>query len=100
MICIISLWLAFRGIIKKGPTLEINSNKPLIETLGIICLTSMMYVGLMYRWTLSISMLVAVGLQKLIFERNAPSFLLITGTALVVFPLLPVVGPQPRVYIV
>ncbi|XP_008204852.1 GPI ethanolamine phosphate transferase 1 isoform X1 [Nasonia vitripennis] len=100
MICVISLWLAFRGIIKKGPTLEIDSNKPFIEALGIVFLTFMMFVGLIYRWTFSISMLVAVGLQKLIFDRNAPSWLLITGAALVVFPLLPVVGPQPRVYIV
>ncbi|KAJ8672992.1 hypothetical protein QAD02_004253 [Eretmocerus hayati] len=100
VISVISLWVAFRAVIRKGPTLEINSNKPLVEFSGIVGLMFMMFVGLVYRGVLSISMLLIVGLQKLLFDRNASSLLLATGLALAIFPLLPVVGPQPRLYLV
>ena len=94
-------WLAFRGIIRKGPALDTSDSKaPLVEFLGIIILTIMMFVGLMYRWTFSITMLLATELQKIIFHRNASSRLIRTGYILSIFPILPVVGPEPRIYLV
>ncbi|XP_014214600.1 GPI ethanolamine phosphate transferase 1-like [Copidosoma floridanum] len=99
-VCGASLWVAFRAVINKGPNFELNSNKPLIEFIGIISLILMMLLGLIYRWAFSISMLIAVGLQKVIFDRNASFALIFSGIFLALFPLLPVVGPQPRVYVV
>lgn len=100
MISSVSIWLAFREIINKNPILEINSNTPLVECIGILVLTCMMFIGLTYRWSFSISMLLTVGLQKLMFSKNVSFGLLLSGTILALFPLLPVVGPQPQVYIV
>lgn len=85
---------------KKGPALEMKSSKPVMEFFGIIFVTSMMFVGLLYRWTFSINMAMIVGLQKHIFDLKAFSGLIITGAVLAFFPLLPIVEPQPRIYIV
>jgi hypothetical protein len=71
-----------------------------MQFLGIIFLNFLLFIGLKYRWAFSISMLITLKLLKFMFNKNATLQLMLTGLAIAVFPILPVVGTQRRIYIV
>ncbi|XP_014221295.1 GPI ethanolamine phosphate transferase 1-like [Trichogramma pretiosum] len=100
LICNFSVWIAIKKIISNEISFDMTSKKPLREFVSILGITIMMIVGLYYRWTFSISMIIVVFLLRTIFEKSTNHRLTITGVALSVFPLFPVVGPVPRVYLV
>ncbi|XP_058790888.1 GPI ethanolamine phosphate transferase 1-like isoform X2 [Phymastichus coffea] len=96
----VSVWLASRSIIIHiMPPISLIY-KPWYEVIGTIIMIPTMLAGLSYRWAFSISVLLAVILEKKIFSKNAKTTFIFTGATLAVFPLLPVVGPEPKVYIV
>ncbi|XP_043254750.1 GPI ethanolamine phosphate transferase 1-like isoform X2 [Colletes gigas] len=98
-LAVISFWFAVRCIIMYSVKLRIKNDKfPWAEVIGIILLLTTIFMGLIYRPTLSAGMLCTAFIQKLI-SKNARNFYW-TALSLVVFPLLPVVEPSPRVYIV
>ncbi|XP_076234121.1 GPI ethanolamine phosphate transferase 1 [Calliopsis andreniformis] len=98
-LAVTSLWLAVRSTIIYSIKLKMHSNKYFwIEVAGTTFLLLTMFLGLMYRSVLSIGMLCTAFIQKLMFKESR-NFLW-TALFLAIFPLLPVVEPYPRVYIV
>ncbi|XP_076656590.1 GPI ethanolamine phosphate transferase 1-like isoform X3 [Halictus rubicundus] len=98
-IAITSLWLAIRSIIRNSINLRIENDTRLwSEITGIILLLATMFMGLTYRSVLSIGMICTAIIQKILM-KDAP-YLFWTALFLAAFPLLPVVEPHPRVYIV
>nr|XP_050863201.1 GPI ethanolamine phosphate transferase 1-like isoform X1 [Vespula vulgaris] len=97
---VISLWLAGINLIKFVPKLKKQNIKTfLIEIGGTIFLLFIMFMGLTYRAALSAGMLFIVVMQKVIFNKTH-NMLLWSGLALAMYPLLPIVEPYPRIYIV
>ncbi|XP_032672659.1 GPI ethanolamine phosphate transferase 1 [Odontomachus brunneus] len=98
---IISVWLAVASMITSTPVFAIkNERKLLIEIGGTLFLLVMLFIGLTYRFVLSIGMLSTILIRRMQSENAQSPMLLWTSLALCVFPLLPVVEPYPRVYIV
>lgn len=97
---VISLWLAGINLIKFAPKLrKQNIKKFLIEIGGTIFLLFIMFMGLTYRAALSAGMLFIIVMQKVILNKTH-NMLLWSGLALAMYPLLPIVEPYPRIYIV
>ncbi|XP_066598156.1 GPI ethanolamine phosphate transferase 1 [Prorops nasuta] len=98
-LALVSIYFGVRCAILFSPQLRThNPRKIIMQILEIIFLLIGMFMGLTKRWTLSVILLILL-LQRLLM-RNANSTFLLTTVALAVFPLLPVVEPYPRVYIV
>lgn len=96
----ISSWLAIRSIIMYAVKLKVCNNKYYWTIIAeIIFLFITMFVGLTHRFVLSVGMLCVTVVQK-ILQNNARNLFSWTALCLAVFPLLPVVEPYPRVYIV
>ncbi|CAK9808629.1 GPI ethanolamine phosphate transferase 1 [Anthophora plagiata] len=99
-LAIISSWLAIRSTITYSIKLKVYNSKyywtMIAET---IVLLATMFVGLTYRSALSIGMLCATFAQRVVL-KDASNLFLWTALSLAVFPLLPVVEPYPRIYIV
>ncbi|KAK2576053.1 hypothetical protein KPH14_007394 [Odynerus spinipes] len=97
---IISVWLASRNLIILIPQLKKqNMQKFVTEVGGTIFLLFTMFMGLTYRVALSAGMLFIILMQKVILGE-IHNVLLWSGLGLAVFPLLPIVEPHPRIYIV
>ncbi|XP_046832872.1 GPI ethanolamine phosphate transferase 1 isoform X2 [Vespa crabro] len=97
---VISLWLAGINLIKFVPKLrKQNIKKFLIEIGGTIFLLFIMFMGLTYRAALSAGMLFIIIMQKVILNKTH-NMLLCSGLILAMYPLLPIVEPYPRIYIV
>ncbi|KAI4483722.1 hypothetical protein M0804_007982 [Polistes exclamans] len=97
---VISLWLAGINMIQYVPKLKKQNVKNFfIEIGGTIFLLFIMFMGLTYRAALSAGMLFIVLMQKIILTKTH-NMLLWSGLALAIFPLLPIVEPYPRIYIV
>lgn len=75
-----------------------NSKRSWIEVAGIILLLATMFVGLTYRGTLSVGMLLVAFMKKMTYKATRD--FLWTALSLAIFPLLPAVEPYPRVYVV
>ena len=99
IITIVSFWVTVQRLIKKKPLLQQDNEKPILELASIILIILIMYIGLSYRWIFCIGMLLNVGIQKSLLKKIHLNFLA-SGVILSIFPLLPVVGPQPRLFIV
>ncbi|CAL7949608.1 unnamed protein product [Xylocopa violacea] len=96
----ISSWLAVRSTIMYSIKLKMDSNKYYLTIIAeIIFLLVTMFIGLTYRCALSIGMLCTIFTQKIAL-KNSLNLFCWTALFLAVFPLLPVVEPYPRVYIV
>ncbi|XP_048261823.1 GPI ethanolamine phosphate transferase 1 isoform X3 [Bombus terrestris] len=96
----ISFWLATRSIIIYTVKLKVCKSKYYWTIItGIIFLLTIMFIGLTYRFALSIGMLFITLVQKIVL-KNAQSLFFWTALSLAIFPLLPVVEPYPRVYII
>ncbi|XP_070158756.1 GPI ethanolamine phosphate transferase 1 isoform X1 [Polyergus mexicanus] len=97
---IISVWFAIAKIITSTPVFaKRNKRKLFIDIGGTLLLLIMLFVGLTYRFALSIGILFLI-LIRIAKSENVPAFMIWTSIALCAFPLLPVVEPYPRVYIV
>ncbi|XP_072767343.1 GPI ethanolamine phosphate transferase 1 [Anoplolepis gracilipes] len=97
---IISVWFAVTKIITLMPVFAKRSRKKLfIEVGGTLLLLVILFVGLTHRFVLSIGILSLILIQ-IAKSQNVPASMIWTSIALCVFPLLPVVEPYPRVYIV
>ncbi|XP_015584903.1 GPI ethanolamine phosphate transferase 1 isoform X2 [Cephus cinctus] len=97
---LVSSWLAVRTGMKLVPKLDLRNEKyPWVGILVIIFLIVTMSTGLIYRWIFGIGMLFAAAMQRILLKDSHP-MLPWTAISLAVFPLLPVVEPQPRIYIV
>nr|XP_012235455.1 PREDICTED: LOW QUALITY PROTEIN: GPI ethanolamine phosphate transferase 1-like [Linepithema humile] len=97
---IISVWLAVAAIIVWTPVyVKRNSKKLFIDIGGTLFLLVILFVGLTYRFALSIGILSTILIRKA-KSKSVPTLMIWTSIALCVFPLLPVVEPYPRVYIV
>ncbi|XP_048507582.1 GPI ethanolamine phosphate transferase 1-like isoform X2 [Athalia rosae] len=66
---------------------------------GTLLLTTVMSFGLEFRWALGAATLGSCAMQAALF-KNADHRLIWTAIILSTFPLLPVVGSQPRIYFV
>ncbi|XP_054012026.1 GPI ethanolamine phosphate transferase 1 isoform X2 [Hylaeus anthracinus] len=98
-LAVISFWLAVRCIIMYSVKLRIHNNKrPWIQVVGIVLLLITIFMGLMHRSTLSIGMLCAAFIKNRT-SQNTWNFVW-TALSLAVFPLLPIVEPHPRIYVV
>ncbi|XP_015440246.1 PREDICTED: GPI ethanolamine phosphate transferase 1 [Dufourea novaeangliae] len=96
---VISFWLAIRSIIRNSVNLKMkNSKRVWIDFTVIILLLATMFMGLIHRSALSIGMLSTAIIQRIVFKNARNLFW--TALSLAIFPLLPVVEPYPRVYIV
>ncbi|KAK9294452.1 hypothetical protein QLX08_010915 [Tetragonisca angustula] len=96
----ISSWLAIRSIIMYAVKLKVCNNKYYWTIIAeIILLFITMFVGLTHRFVLSVGMLCVTVVQK-ILQKNARNLFSWTALCLAVFPLLPVVEPYPRIYII
>ncbi|XP_031825596.1 GPI ethanolamine phosphate transferase 1 isoform X2 [Nomia melanderi] len=96
---IISVWLVVRTVILNSVNWRIrNGNLPWTEIAGIMLLLTIMFMGLICRSALSIGMLCTAIILKIMLKDV--QYLIWTVLPLAVFPLLPVVEPYPRVYIV
>jgi len=97
---IISVWLAVSSIIMWTPVFVKRSNKKLfIDIGGTLFLLVILFAGLTYRYVLSVGIL-STTLMRSAKSKSVPTLMISTTMALSVFPLLPVVEPYPRVYIV
>ncbi|EFN65621.1 GPI ethanolamine phosphate transferase 1 [Camponotus floridanus] len=97
---IISVWFAIVKIITSTPVFIKRSKKKLfIDIGGTLLLLVILFVGLTYRFALSIGILSLI-LIRIAKSKNVSPPMIWTSIALCVFPLLPVVEPYPRVYIV
>ncbi|KAL0130778.1 hypothetical protein PUN28_002415 [Cardiocondyla obscurior] len=97
---LISAWLAITTLLKSTSAFEEeNTMKLLVDTGGILLLLVILFIGLTYRFAFSIGILIFV-LIRVVKSDNAPTFMIWTSLALCIFPLLPVVEPYPRIYIV
>nr|XP_034192608.1 GPI ethanolamine phosphate transferase 1 isoform X1 [Osmia lignaria]XP_034192609.1 GPI ethanolamine phosphate transferase 1 isoform X1 [Osmia lignaria]XP_034192610.1 GPI ethanolamine phosphate transferase 1 isoform X1 [Osmia lignaria] len=100
LLAIISVWIAIRNAITRSIQLKIHNNKHhWLMGIEIVVLLATMFIGLMYRSFLSIGILCIGFSQKILLKDMKNSFFW-TALCLAVFPLLPVVEPYPRVYIV
>ncbi|XP_020293464.1 GPI ethanolamine phosphate transferase 1 isoform X2 [Pseudomyrmex gracilis] len=100
MFAIISVWFAVITLITSTPVFVKRSNRKLsIDIGGTLFLLSILFVGLTYRFALSVGVLSSVLIRKAKAKR-VPPLMVFTSVALCVFPLLPVVEPYPRVYVV
>ncbi|XP_011137878.1 GPI ethanolamine phosphate transferase 1 isoform X1 [Harpegnathos saltator] len=98
---IISVWLAVNTLITSTPVFVVKNKRQLfIEIGGTLFLLMTLFFGLTYRLALSIGMLSTVLIRKIQSGNLQSPMFLWTSLALCVFPLLPVVEPYPRVYIV
>ncbi|EZA60656.1 hypothetical protein DMN91_007484 [Ooceraea biroi] len=100
---IISVWFAIVAIITSTPVVEASRWRSrwkfFMEIGGTLFLLVMLFIGLSYRFALSIGMLSTILIQGAQLKSiQAP--MLWTSLALSVFPLFPVVEPHPRVYVV
>lgn len=98
-LAIISVWLTAATFITSTPLFDTNTENLYINIGGTVLLLVMLFIGFTYRFTLSIGILLLM-LIRLIKSESVPAFMVWTSLALAVFPLLPVVEPYPRVYIV
>lgn len=100
LFAIFSFWQVIRSALVYSVKLELYNTKyyRLIMT-AIVSLLGVMFVGLTYRPVLSIGMLCSVFAHKVLLQ-NSLSLFLWTALCLSAFPLLPVVEPYPRIYIV
>uniref|UniRef100_V9IA09 GPI ethanolamine phosphate transferase 1 n=2 Tax=Apis cerana TaxID=7461 RepID=V9IA09_APICE len=99
-LAIVSLWLVIRNAIIYTIKLKICNNKYYWTLIAeIIFLLVIMFIGLTYRSVLSIGMLSIILTQKIVL-KNTKNLFFWTALSLAVFPLLPVVEPYPRIYIV
>lgn len=99
-LALISVWLAVRNAITHNIKIEVHSNKRYWSMgVEIILLLATMFVGLTYRSILSVGIL-CIGFSHKILVKNTQKLFLWTALCLAIFPLLPVVEPYPRVYIV
>lgn len=97
---IISVWFAIAKIITSTPVfVKRNKKKLFIDIGGTLLLLVTLFVGLTYRFALSIGILSLI-LIRIAKSKNVPVSMIWTSIALCAFPLLPVVEPYPRVYIV
>jgi len=97
---IISVWFAIVKIITSTPVFIKRSKKKLfIDIGGTLLLLVILFVGLTYRFALSIGILSLI-LIRIAKSKNVSPPMIWTSIALCAFPLLPVVEPYPRVYIV
>lgn len=97
---IISIWFAIAKIITSTPVFaKRNKKKLFIDIGGTLLLLVILFVGLTYRFALSIGILSLI-LIRIAKSENVPVFMIWTSITLCAFPLLPVVEPYPRVYIV
>lgn len=98
-LAVISFWLTIRNVITYSIEFRIqNSKRSWIEVAGIILLLATMFMGLTYRATLSVGMLLVAIMKKMTYKATRD--FLWTALSLAIFPLLPVVEPYPRVYVV
>ncbi|XP_014480211.1 PREDICTED: GPI ethanolamine phosphate transferase 1 isoform X2 [Dinoponera quadriceps] len=98
---IISVWIAVTTVITSTPVFVVrNKRKLLVEIGGMLFLLAILYIGLTYRFALSIGMLSTILIRRVQSQHAQSPVFLSTSLALCVFPLLPVVEPYPRVYIV
>lgn len=99
-LAIVSLWLVIRNAITYTIKLKICNNKYYWTLIAeIIFLLVIMFIGLTYRSVLSIGMLCIILTQKIVL-KNTQNLFFWTALSLAVFPLLPVVEPYPRIYII
>ncbi|XP_071558894.1 GPI ethanolamine phosphate transferase 1 [Temnothorax nylanderi] len=97
---IISAWLAVNTIMTSMPVFSERSTSELcIDIGGTLVLLVLLFVGLTYRFAFSIGILLLM-LIRASKSEDVPASMIWTSLALCVFPLLPVVEPDPRVYIV
>ncbi|CAL1679696.1 unnamed protein product [Lasius platythorax] len=97
---VISVWFAIAKIITLTPVFAKRSKKKLfIDIGGTLFLLVILFVGLTYRFALSIGILSLI-LIRIAKSKNVPAPMIWTSIALCAFPLLPVVEPYPRIYIV
>ncbi|XP_076164323.1 GPI ethanolamine phosphate transferase 1 isoform X2 [Ptiloglossa arizonensis] len=95
----ISFWFAIRSIIMYSIKLRFQNDKHLwVKVIGIILLLAIIFMGLTYRFILSVGILCTALIQNMILKKTR-NFCW-TAVFLAVFPLLPVVEPYPRIYIV
>ncbi|XP_033328137.2 GPI ethanolamine phosphate transferase 1 [Megalopta genalis] len=98
-VAVTSLWLAVRSTIQNSRNLKIeNDSQSWSKIAGIVLLLATMFLGLAYRSVLTVGMICTAVIQKVVLKRTR--YLFWTALSLAVFPLLPVVEPYPRVYIV
>lgn len=99
-LAMVSLWLVIRNAITYTIKLKICNNKYYWTIIAeIIFLLVVMFISLTYRSVLSIGMLCIILTQKIVL-KNTQNLFFWTALSLTVFPLLPVVEPYPRIYIV
>ncbi|KAL6423240.1 hypothetical protein ACFW04_010121 [Cataglyphis niger] len=99
-LAIISVWFAIAKIITSTAVfVKRNKKKLFIDIGGTVLLLVTLLVGLTYRFALSIGILSLI-LIRIAKSKNVPVSMIWTSIALCTFPLLPVVEPYPRVYIV
>ncbi|XP_012273342.1 GPI ethanolamine phosphate transferase 1 isoform X2 [Orussus abietinus] len=97
-IAIFSLWLASRSALNL--TLAFEEEAHLLTCLtGIVFLMGMMFLGLTHRWVFGVGMLAVTAIQRILLKEKNP-VLVLTGIWLASFPVLPVVEPHPRIYVV
>ncbi|XP_029154828.1 GPI ethanolamine phosphate transferase 1-like isoform X2 [Nylanderia fulva] len=98
-ISIFSIWLGFTKISTLTPVFIKSKKKLSLDIGGTLLLLVILFVGLTYRFALSIGVL-SIILIRIAKSKNVPAPMIWTSIALCVFPLLPVVEPYPRNYIV
>ncbi|XP_076392115.1 GPI ethanolamine phosphate transferase 1 isoform X2 [Megachile rotundata] len=99
-LALISVWLAVRNAMTHSIKIEVHNNKRYWSMgIEIILLLATMFVGLTYRSILSVGIL-CIGFSHKILVKNQQKLFLWTALCLAIFPVLPVVEPYPRVYIV
>ncbi|XP_011880603.1 PREDICTED: GPI ethanolamine phosphate transferase 1-like [Vollenhovia emeryi] len=97
---IISAWLAITTLLTSTPVFVDRSTTELfIDIGGTLLLLVMLFVGLTYRFALSVGILLLL-LIRVAKSDDVTASMTWSTLALCVFPLLPVVEPYPRVYIV
>lgn len=99
-LAIISTWIAVITLITSTPVLVERSTSDLfIDIGGTILLLVLLFIGLTYRFAFSINILLLI-LLRAIKSEDVSAAMVWTSLGLCVFPLLPVVEPSPRIYIV
>nr|XP_012139124.1 PREDICTED: GPI ethanolamine phosphate transferase 1 [Megachile rotundata] len=99
-LALISVWLAVRNAMTHSIKIEVHNHKRYWSMgIEIILLLATMFVGLTYRSILSVGIL-CIGFSHKILVKNQQKLFLWTALCLAIFPVLPVVEPYPRVYIV
>ncbi|XP_043271659.1 GPI ethanolamine phosphate transferase 1 [Venturia canescens] len=97
---LVSVWLASRSVIEYSLYFVKKKDAWLsMPIIGTVLLIASMSVGLIFRWSFAIGMLITAAMQKILMREATPR-LWLSAVILAVFPLLPVVGPNPRIYIV